>query len=413
MRKFLLMGCAALATLTVSAQKLSKPLQEISVENMKSVVVKNELTPKSNKMDFANAPVLHKFVSASGSKGIKKASAATMAPLYIEVALSGELNLCDSVVVSATDVQDENGNTYNVQLSFGQYNVVSDVYGQYDAAAGTLTIPAQQCYTSTNYGPAALYGVSGDEYVDNITFTCEDDGVFYLDQDAYAVVFTEGTYTGYYTYLSEGVQFRVPTHELTFYSRATGSWAEYTCAVAVQDNEYTLDVYNAFDLSSLYLYGSTISINVDDATNGVYSIPTQQNIWNMTDFVGSSYDGSATYGDYIFLHGAAETFDEDGKLESASVDDNVESFDGYLYTDGSIFFNHVFPTLSKFDSDQAAYGFWNQYFILTPLSATGINNVNADINVEKSAKTFNLAGQQVDKAYKGIVIKNGKKMIQK
>lgn len=30
----------------------------------------------------------------------------------------------------------------------------------------------------------------------------------------------------------------------------------------------------------------------------------------------------------------------------------------------------------------------------------------------KSAKTYNLAGQQVDASYKGVVIKNGKKFVQ-
>ena len=43
---------------------------------------------------------------------------------------------------------------------------------------------------------------------------------------------------------------------------------------------------------------------------------------------------------------------------------------------------------------------------------TGITNITAD-EAAKSAPVYNLAGQKVTKAYKGVVIKNGKKMIQK
>lgn len=52
---------------------------------------------------------------------------------------------------------------------------------------------------------------------------------------------------------------------------------------------------------------------------------------------------------------------------------------------------------------------------LAPISApipTGINNITTDATLE-NAPAFNLAGQKVGKAYKGVVIKAGKKLIQK
>ena len=52
---------------------------------------------------------------------------------------------------------------------------------------------------------------------------------------------------------------------------------------------------------------------------------------------------------------------------------------------------------------------------LAPISApipTGINNITTDATLE-NAPAFNLAGQKVGKAYKGVVIKAGKKFIQK
>ena len=53
----------------------------------------------------------------------------------------------------------------------------------------------------------------------------------------------------------------------------------------------------------------------------------------------------------------------------------------------------------------------NTEFVLIGSSSTGISTVKA-INSNESA-IFNVAGQQVSKDYKGLVIKNGKKMIQK
>lgn len=49
------------------------------------------------------------------------------------------------------------------------------------------------------------------------------------------------------------------------------------------------------------------------------------------------------------------------------------------------------------------------WLVSTP---TGISKVE-NLEVAKAGKSFNLAGQQVGKGYKGIVIKNGKKVIVK
>ncbi len=42
---------------------------------------------------------------------------------------------------------------------------------------------------------------------------------------------------------------------------------------------------------------------------------------------------------------------------------------------------------------------------------TGINKVNANLNDEGNLPTYNLNGQRVDSSYKGVVIKNGKKVV--
>ena len=45
--------------------------------------------------------------------------------------------------------------------------------------------------------------------------------------------------------------------------------------------------------------------------------------------------------------------------------------------------------------------------------STGINNASVVAPVAKNAKVYNLAGQQVNASYKGVLIQNGKKYVQK
>ena len=44
---------------------------------------------------------------------------------------------------------------------------------------------------------------------------------------------------------------------------------------------------------------------------------------------------------------------------------------------------------------------------------TGISNISANGIDEEETPLFNLAGQRVDKSYKGVVVKNGKKFVNK
>ena len=46
-------------------------------------------------------------------------------------------------------------------------------------------------------------------------------------------------------------------------------------------------------------------------------------------------------------------------------------------------------------------------------TSTGISTVAVDGVLDLNAPMYNLAGQRVDKSYKGIVIQNGKKVIKK
>lgn len=52
-------------------------------------------------------------------------------------------------------------------------------------------------------------------------------------------------------------------------------------------------------------------------------------------------------------------------------------------------------------------------FVLQGDATLDVNNAVADKNVKKSGKMFNIAGQEVDKNFKGIVVKDGKKFLNK
>ena len=52
-----------------------------------------------------------------------------------------------------------------------------------------------------------------------------------------------------------------------------------------------------------------------------------------------------------------------------------------------------------------------QLYLVEFEKTTGINTIKA--NTDVNAPVYNLAGQQVEKSYKGLVIKNGKKVINK
>ena len=54
-------------------------------------------------------------------------------------------------------------------------------------------------------------------------------------------------------------------------------------------------------------------------------------------------------------------------------------------------------------------GFFGLSF--TPGGTEGINDITTD--VDKNAPKYNLAGQRVDNNYKGVVIQNGKKFMNK
>ena len=105
---------------------------------------------------------------------------------------------------------------------------------------------------------------------------------------------------------------------------------------------------------------------------------------------------------------------DDGKKENELQVFGGLSFDGKKFTSiddikvGDVVV--VYGKLKKFGTTYELDK--NNILISLNGTTTGITNITTD-EAAKNAPVYNLAGQKVTTAYKGVVIKNGKKMIQK
>ena len=97
--------------------------------------------------------------------------------------------------------------------------------------------------------------------------------------------------------------------------------------------------------------------------------------------------------DAVIYIGSIKVYDADGNLLSKVNFDDA--------------------TVGEYDTTKTVhYPGWQKAatFEIVEEPTTGISNIES-ANVAKDGKSFNLAGQQVGKNYKGVVIKNGKKMV--
>lgn len=117
---------------------------------------------------------------------------------------------------------------------------------------------------------------------------------------------------------------------------------------------------------------------------------------------------NATYGSLSYY------ISDDGKTENELQVYGGLSFKGEKFTSvDDIKVGDVVVVYGKLKKFNTTYELdLNNILISQNGTTTGITNITTD-EAAKNAPVYNLAGQKVTKAYKGVVIKNGKKMIQK
>lgn len=419
MRKFLLSACAAVVSLAASAQVLQAPLcktvlnNNVKFDNMTSVkAIKNV---QSNAKKAAPARIAH-----DGIYGLYILA-------YTE--LDGKWS-CDSVLVEKANVTDEeSGATYNTKFTFCSDNAPTSFYGQYDAAAGTITCPVQRSGSfsgNTTQGPVDYKFTvgtllpSGDQYLfskDPFVFNVDEDGTILLDvEDGGALAnVIEGKETLWNFFFSLELK---PANAVISYSRPgrqQGTYDDFVHAAYVEDygNNVSVYGYGWFQPSSGMGLSTVTPLDIDKDLNVLFTGP--QNAFLVAPF-GIQDEAAGKYFKICGTKPAAEQ----GYVE---VDTGTPS-----YVNGKLSGNKIimdsFPVFSNFFNDpatgeQKAYGFWYLNYVITldegvfqaDKNSTGINGVT-ETSV-KNVKTYNLFGQEVPATTKGLVIRDGKKFFNK
>lgn len=419
MRKFLLSACAAVVSLAASAQVLQTPLcktvlnNNVKFDNMTSVkAIKNV---QSNAKKAAPARIAH-----DGIYGLYISA-------YTEL---DEKWSCDSVLVEKANVTDEkSGATYNTKFTFCSENAPTSFYGQYDAAAGTITCPVQRSGSfsgNITQGPVDYKFTvgtllpSGDQYLfsqDPFVFNVDEDGTLLLNvaKGGALANIIEGKETLWNFFFSLELK---PANAVISYSRAgrkEGTYDDFVHAAYVEDWGSNVSVYGYawFQPSSGMGLSTLTSLDIDKDLNVLFTGP--QIAFPVAPFGITDEEA----GKYFKILGT-----KPGKEEGWVEADTSEPSHVNGKLSGNKIVMDMFPVLTNLWKDPATqetkgYGFWYLNYVITldegvfqaDKNSTGINGVT-ETSV-KNVKTYNLFGQEVPATTKGLVIRGGKKFFNK
>lgn len=419
MRKFLLSACAAVVSLAASAQLLQTPLcktvlnNNVKFDNMTSVkAIKNV---QSNAKKAAPARIAH-----DGIYGLYISA-------YTEL---DEKWSCDSVLVEKANVTDEkSGATYNTKFTFCSENAPTSFYGQYDAAAGTITCPVQRSGSfsgNTTQGPVDYKFTvgtllpSGDQYLfsqDPFVFNVDEDGTLLLNvaEGGALANIIEGKETLWNFFFSLELK---PANAVISYSRAgrkEGTYDDFVHAAYVEDWGSNVSVYGYawFQPSSGMGLSTLTSLDIDKDLNVLFTGP--QIAFPVAPFGITDEEA----GKYFKILGT-----KPGKEKGWVEADTSEPSHVNGKLSGNKIVMDMFPVLTNLWKDPATqetkgYGFWYLNYVITldegvfqaDKNSTGINGVT-ETSV-KNVKTYNLFGQEVPATTKGLVIRGGKKFFNK
>lgn len=449
MKKSLLIAVAALfVAIGVNAQALRSP-QAFKAKVPEATKV---VTAKTSKMGVKKETGLVAAKKITGDNAVvSRRAAADLEGTYILdyanwdgdfttslafdiVASSGTTNVIDS---------DDDGN--EIESSF-DYNLIlknftyegASVYAFYDETDYTILIPAQVIVPSFVNGQgkdlgrlvfSGLVTQNGAPYNFgfNVLLEVGSDGSLYnydFAEELAAAEWPEGcAVTGFYDYLPDyntGASYvEMGTTLDVFAANATqgdieihivsGDWGEWERAsypVYVEDYGSELVVHNFFGLCpiSIVVEGNTASIatpvrvmDSDYAEEGEDPNYIRINQWD-SNFENIIEPGS--------IKGTISKL-TDGRnvVEFYDTDD-----EGYIIKD----YTNWFMVHSTW-GEQGAY-WWGEargvYVIWGEPDASGISNVNT-AKSNAAGKTYNLMGQQVSASAKGLVIRDGKKFVNK
>lgn len=395
MKKFLLVTCAFAACMSASAQQ---HLQKAPFAN------------QTMKLSDLNGV---KFEGVAKKAPAKKVDTKKFIGIFVNNAWDEEkeINFSTTDTLYTANVTDAEGNTLNVKWNiYG--NALGHVYGKFDEATNTFTVPMRQYFgdgapieIGNEKSPIVFFGVSTNDYF--CDFVCKYDPATGLltpndtIQGYYAIV-AEGTYKNAFVMRNIGPTIGHANAIHTGSYTKDGAWADFEQPVwidysAAEDG--VVDIYNHFLTGTGA--GCKLSVDVDgqDAT-----MATGQPMLYISDETQH-----AQFGKYIVLRGVAIN-EADNTI---SPDFDMPTIEGGKYTNGEVAFPEVY--YRGFSNVVEGQGYATPFYVnsyFTPL-ATGIAGVTVKSEKPADNRIFNLAGQQVGKDYKGIVIQNGVKKLQK
>lgn len=394
MKKFLLASCAFAACIGASAQQLQK-----------APVANHAL-----KLSQLNAV---KFEGNAKKAPAQKIDTKSFIGIFINNSWDEEkeINFSTTDTLYTANVQDDEGNTLNVKWNiYG--NQLGHVYGKFDEATNTFTVPMGQYFgdgkavdLGKEQSPIVFLGLSTNDYF------CD----FVAKYDPSTGLLTPNdTIRGYYALVAEGsyqnawvmrniaptighanaIQTGSYTGKEGWLDLEQPVWIDYSAA-----EDGVVDIYNHFLSASGA--GCKLSVDVDGQDA---SMATGQLMLYISD-----ESVHADFGKYIKLRGVAI----DEAKGTISPDLDMPTIEGGTYINGEIAFPNIY--YRGFSEVKEGQGYATPFYFnntFTPL-ATGIAGVT--VKAEKAAdnRIFNLAGQQVSKDYKGVVIQNGVKKLQK
>lgn len=408
MKKFLLSLVVACIAITMNAQRLTTPLQDLTLAKQVKFAPTMKLQAPSN---FKASIKDFSKIKAS----MKKAPA--QSDLYGEYVMDAaeDIHTCTAAELSNYEYTDDATGETTTYVEVSLYGGYADVLGLYDAEAGTLTIPDQQvCYEVTE-DDSNLYSSLGEcQFIlcncsyDNgkpsellqkdIVFEVDDDGNLYQQSDGLFIYIYGGDYDGYYY----AADYNISLFPVNASQTETLSGNDYTFSAYVEDYTTNIGLYDCFGM------GGYAEMNIDDDLK--VSLDLEQPIFATT----SSYV-SQGYSDYFYLYLYFQNPD-DGQWYFSMNDPITGVLEGNTITfdDGCA----LIATKENEDGTVSGTGYAFTAYSLTLNDKNflaGIQEVKGTREDQiKNTKTYNLMGQQVNRdSAKGLLIYGGKKYIKK
>lgn len=408
MRKLLLLAVAAMASFSVNAQ----------------VALTKIDTHEAVKMNVTRAQLFKSNPGMRLSSPILKANGAFGTYISAEYNEQDDIYDCKEVLVeSVTGVEGA-----NVKLTFSVGSTFKGhVYGTLEND-NKITIPAQdvndgQLVTEFGLNNKVTFCAFKDADQEGyINFLPDNPLVFQKDEagtwtvvtseelpiKGWAMVIIDYPNQGENSILdsSREPEMHLANGTMTGMRLQDQSQKEINLPVYVQDDGEEISVFNHYA-------GTRLKIDIVDKEAGTFQITTPQNIMLASKqaqddgfgrymrIVGCNKDGMFTENEPVKGKWANNVLTFNPVVWNGKGDPNNDL--SGVYAIGSNIVDGSWYFAGEFDEVVISYG---------SDDPTGIENVATEA-VKKDNRIFNLAGQQVGKDYKGIVIKNGKKMIQK